>query len=274
MNYTRYITLIICLLTINIKAQGLLEKLEDSYKTFHYSNVITLSGLITADTTSYTKVELINVYTMRAVAYYSLSEVDSARKCFVEILRLDKNHQLDPVKISPKIVSLYDETKNDYERIAFNNTEEKIKDVPEENIKIIEKPVLDNSIIKNSIVRSILLPGLGHMYLEGNTKSWLLTTASSVVLSGMIYYIIKAKKQEDEYLLQADPVLIEKKYNDYNNSYKIRNYFIAGYAALWLYSQIDLLFFSDDNYDKKFNANLSICPINKGGINLNFKLNF
>lgn len=274
MNYTRYITLIICLLTINIKAQGLLEKLEEGFKTFNYSNVITLSGLITADTTSYTKDELINVYTMRAVAYYSLSEIDSARKCFVEILRLNKNHQLDPVKISPKIVSLYDETKNDYERIAFNNAEGKIKDVPEENIKIIHTPVLNNSIIKNSLVRSILLPGLGHLYLEGDTKSWLLTATSSIVLSGMIYYIIKANKQEDEYLLQADPALIERKYNDYNNSYKIRNYFIAGYAALWLYSQIDLLFFSDDSYNKKFDANLSFYPTDKGGINLNFKLNF
>ncbi|MBZ0199055.1 MAG: hypothetical protein K8H86_04245 [Ignavibacteriaceae bacterium] len=274
MKYTRYIALIICLLTLNINAQGLLNQLEESYKTFNYNNVITLSGLITSDSASYTHEELIDVYTMRAVAYYSLAQSDSARKCFVEILRLDKNHQPDPVKISPKIVSLYRETKDDYERIASNNKNEKINTSPEEKIKTIEKPVLDNSIVKNSLIRSILLPGWGHLYLEGNTKGWLLTTASTTLLSGMIYYIFKTSREEDRYLLQADPLLIEQKYNEYNTSYKIRNYFIVGYAALWLYSQIDMLFFSDDLYNKNFNLNLSVFPDDNGGMSLNFKLIF
>ena len=241
MKFSEFIILFIFVLSTNLKAQTLMDQLEENYKTFRYNDVISLSEKIIYDSASYNSNVLIEVFTMRAVAYYSISEIDPARKSFIEILRIDRNHQLDPVKISPKILSLFNDLRNDFERIESNNTNNELKE-PEENQIIISKPVLDNSLMKNSLIRSIALPGWGHLYLEGNIKGWLLTTASTAALSGMIYYIFNVKEKENSYLSQTEPDIIQQKYNEYNSAYKIRNLLVAGYAVLWLYSQIDLLF--------------------------------
>ncbi len=273
MKFSGLIILFIFVLSTNLKAQTLIEQLEENYKTFRYNDVISLSEKIIYDSASYNSNVLIEVFTMRAVAYYSISEIDSARKSFIEILRTDRNHQLDPVKISPKILSLFNDVRNDFERIESSNTNNELKE-PEENQIIISKPVLDNSLIKNSLARSIALPGLGHLYLEGNIKGWLLTTASTATLGGMIYYIFNVKEKENSYLSQTEPDIIQLRYNEYNSAYKIRNFFIAGYAVLWLYSQIDLLFFSDELFEQKFNISAAFTPGIYEGVNLNFKFSF
>lgn len=262
------------MLSINLKAQALIELLEENYKTFRYGDVITLSERIIADSTSYNRSILIEVFTMRAVAYFSISEIDSARKSLIEILRIDRNHQLDPVKISPKIVALYQDVIRDFRRIEENNLNDKSKEESEGKQLVITKSVLDNSLMKNSLIRSIALPGWGHLYLEGNTKGWIITTASTAALSGMIYYIFSTKEKEANYLSQTEPDIIRQKYNDYNSAYKIRNLFVAGYAVLWLYSQIDLLFFSDELFRQKFDLSATFTPGIFDGINFNFKFSF
>ncbi|MEK6553091.1 MAG: hypothetical protein AABZ54_06545, partial [Bacteroidota bacterium] len=50
---------------------------------------------------------------------------------------------------------------------------------------------------------------------------------------------------------ESNKLLIQQKYDDYNKSYKIRNVLIISYAVIWLYSQIDLLFFSNGDQDSK-----------------------
>ena len=274
MKFSGLIILFIFLLCVNLKAQTLIEQLEENYKTFRYNDVISLSEKIIYDSASYNSSKLIEVLTMRAIAYFSISEIDSARKSLVEILRVDRNHQLDPAKISPKIVALYQDVIGDFQRIEGNNLNDKSKEEPEGKQVVVTKPVLDNSLMKNSLFRSIALPGWGHLYLEGNTKGWLLTVASTASLSGMIYYIFSTKEKEANYLSQTEPDIIQQKYNDYNSAYKIRNFFIAGYVVLWLYTQIDLLFFSDELFEQKFNLSATVTPGINDGVNLNFKFSF
>jgi hypothetical protein len=61
----------------------------------------------------------------------------------------------------------------------------------------------------------------------------------------IIYFSIDANKKEELYAKETDPGLIEYRYDNYNRAYKLRNISIAAFAGIWLYSQIDLLFFSD-----------------------------
>ena len=105
-----------------------------------------------------------------------------------------------------------------------------------------EKNMMD---LKNAMIRSFILPGLGHIYLGKTGKGLVLTTLSAVSIGGMIYFIIDSNKKEDDYLNTSDPKTISTNFDAYNSSYKLRNAFIISSVVIWLYSQIDLLFFHD-----------------------------
>ena len=86
---------------------------------------------------------------------------------------------------------------------------------------------------------------MGQIYLDNKTKGWITTTVSTINLGALIYFIFDAKSKEDAYLKESNKSLMQQKYNNYNSSYKTRNILIASYVAIWLYSQIDMLFFSN-----------------------------
>ena len=97
------------------------------------------------------------------------------------------------------------------------------------------------------MLRSLILPGWGHFYSSDDTKGYILSSLSAVTLGVMIYSIFDTQTKENEYLAETTPLLIQEKYGQYNSSYKTRNILIASYALLWMYSQIDLLYFSANN---------------------------
>jgi len=95
------------------------------------------------------------------------------------------------------------------------------------------------------MLRSIVLPGMGHIFIGEKTKGLILTSLSAVSFCSMIYLIFNTNKRQNDYQSETDPNLMVERYNDYNNSYKFRNASIITFAVIWLYSQVDILFFID-----------------------------
>ena len=266
-----FCTILVCLFSsISFAQQHSLDEIRNYYKSFNYQKVIELSETLLSES-SLAKDEIIELETMKAVSHYSLNDETSARKSFIEILKLDKNYSLDPAFISPKIITLFENTKKDFNQIyGDNKPEEKVEDKPAE-----EKPVqLTQNIpqYNTPLLKSIILPGWGHLSKNGSMKSWLITAAGLASLGSMIYYIVDAKDKEKQYLNETDPLLIQQKYNSFNKSYKTRNALIATYAAVWLFAQLDLLVF-DTGLDS---PPLSISPqLNQqNNISLSFKMSF
>jgi hypothetical protein len=83
------------------------------------------------------------------------------------------------------------------------------------------------------------------LYQGSSLKAWTLTGLSAAAIGSIIYFSIDANKKEELYSKETDPGLIEYRYDNYNRAYQLRNISIAAFAGIWLYSQIDLLFFSD-----------------------------
>ena len=195
---------------------------------------------------------------MKAVSHYSLNQESQAKSSFVEILKIDENHELNPSDVSPKIVQLFEETKSQF--VPENKLTPEIKNSVTITDTILNYHELEirTKLYKNSLSRSILLPGLGHLYLGNKSKGWVLTSLSSITLGTMIYYIVETNNLQNEYLNETNNSQIENRYQDYNSSYKTRNILIAAYAAIWIYSQVDLLFWSDDLFEKNVKSQLSI----------------
>ncbi len=82
-------------------------------------------------------------------------------------------------------------------------------------------------------------------------------------------------KKEKDYLIEIDPSLIQIKYDSYNKSYKIRNVLIISYLVIWIYSQLDLFFFNDNEfYIDNVNNTSNLMMVKPPNIQFNLRVPF
>ncbi|MEO8399367.1 MAG: hypothetical protein ABI550_06060, partial [Ignavibacteriaceae bacterium] len=193
----------------------------------------------------------------------------------IEILKIDTSYVLDTLKTSPKIVAFFNDVKKNYlQQIAEKEAQQIVK-VDTLYISDTSKYSQIENSLKTSAFLSLIYPGAGHLYEGQKTKGWVLTTLTTISLTSTIYFFIDADKKRKSYIDEKQLANLDSKYADYNKSFEYRNYSIIALGAIWLYSQLDLLFFSDNSYpqnNQTENSVLSINPFN--GIQLNLKLNF
>ena len=219
------------------------QKVKQMYEIFEYENVIKLSDQLILQG-GISDSLMIDIYIMRANTFFLKEDDVATRKSFENILMIKKNYTPDPSNVSPKLISIFNEVKTEY---LFNHPE--VKQPQDSTQTRQEIKIIDPSTMKSAIVQNLFLPGLGQLYIGDNTKGWLTTSISTLSLGAMIYSVLNTKKNEDAYLNETDKLLIRQRYDDYNKSYKTRNILIISYVAIWLYSQIDLLFFSNGEQD-------------------------
>lgn len=249
-----------------------LEKIREAYSSFKYNDVISLSDLYLNSGVNFTDEEIIDIYTMKGVSHYSLNQLDDARKSFIEILKKDKEFVLNPTLISPKIIAFFNNIKKDYKHIISNVEVQK----PDTTEVTTNKLSMENyrqiiSSQKGAIVRSIFLPGLGHISSGEKTKGWILLGVSVPLLGSVAYTVAETIWREDEYMAETNPELIPAKYDKYNEMYKVRNILIGAYAAVWLYTQLDLLIFNDQLPDNILSVQQNNFTTN---LNLSLRLPF
>lgn len=238
----RILFITIMLIMVTSSSGQTIEDVRVNFESFEYNSVIELSNSILGNDSTLLLSDKIDLLIMKGVSFYSIAEIDSSRATFIDLLKLDPTHSLDPVRISPKIISFFNTVKNEFEEISSAAMESSNHNVSTS----AEISVFNNKLYTNSIVRSLILPGLGHLYAENKSGNWLLTSLSAANLGAMIYFIVETNNREQKYLNETSLSNIAGRYDDYNESYKIRNILIASYAAIWLYSQIDLMFNSDE----------------------------
>ena len=234
--------------------EATLEDVKKSLSEFNYRQVIDLSDQILTGSDTLSEDLLVKIFSMKAVAYYSLGQTSDARRSFIDILKINDDYKPDPAEISPKIIGFFNDVKQEYLSIIEKQKIEEPANV--DSIQISEPVILrvEKNVMTNALGRSILFPGMGHLYLSNNAKGWILTSLNTAALGSMLYFIFDSRNKELDYLEQTEPALINEKYDKYNTSYKIRNTLIITYAVIWIYSQIDLLFFSDDEISNKINT--------------------
>jgi len=224
-----------------------LKDLSEKFGNFEYSDVINEASRLIKDKDHFSNNELIEIYRMQGIAYFALSDEQSARVSFIEILKVDSSFEMNPSNTSPKIISFFDKVKNLYLLNLDHNEEPEIAkhDTVYVEIPVTIRDTVNKEILRQALLRSVFIPGTGHLYLHSDFKAWALTTLSVASIAAGIYYIIDTNKKEKEYLQETDINNVAGKYNDYNFAYRMRNFAFITYAALWLYSQFDLLFLSD-----------------------------
>lgn len=228
--------------------QIIAKKLE----LFEFREVITLVDTAIVTGKNFSIAEKVELYKMKAIAHYSLWELQKADNAFRELLKLDPMYQLDPVKTSPKIIAFYNDVKaqfmSEFSR-AIPVTPDTAKRDTVQNIPIVKKIIVDRS---ENIYKSLVLPGWGQLAERKNTKGYIFVSAGLLTLTSFLYYSIDTNEKETMYLNEVNRNLIESRYRDYNNSYKLKNISLIGFVAVWITAQIDMFLFppetiSDEN---------------------------
>ncbi len=256
--FSIFIFLLLFSTTILGQKNNDLDKLNREFQIFNYSKVIILADSFIANSKEFSEDEMIEIFLLKGISHYSLSESESVKNSFNNILDYNQNYKINTSKVSPKIIREFENLRRKHKQlnISQNLTSIVIRDTLYQVDTLILKP--NNKFYSEVVARSMVFPGWGHLYSGDKTKGWILTSANSVVLGSMLYFIYDTNQKESSYLNEVDISLVEEKYNDFDTSYKIRNSLIATYAILWIYTQIDILFFSEIPFVPVINSTTSI----------------
>ncbi len=237
--------------------------LNEQYRNFEFEKVIERSAIL-LDSGSVSQPDSIIILDLRAASWFSLNRLIESSRDYVAILKINRFHSLDPVTRSPKLIAFFEEIKTDY----ISKLPPPGLPVSRDTVRIITTIYPDLSVDRRDLVKSILLPGLGH-FDRDRTKSWLLMGISTLSLASSIYFTVASSKSEKDYLGEFDPLKIEDRYSAFNRDYNLRNISWGLFAATWLYAQIDLIFFS--GLFEPGNSTVTLAPDLNG---IHFRVNF
>lgn len=230
-------------------------ELKKDFEDFEYSKVISKSEQLLKDENISDSLR-IEVYLMRAISHYSLGNLEDTKTSFQDILLINRKFNPNPSQVSPVLVAIFDEVKRDYDRQNPQPLD------PLQNVKTdLSQPVIDYDHFKTSALKNLLVPGWGHISVGNTTKGLITTGVVALNFIMMLNSISNTNEKESAYLNEKNQALIETKFSQYNSSYKTRNLLITSFAVVWLYSQIDFLFFSSPvSEPQKLNTKLNYSP--------------
>lgn len=258
----------------SIVAQDSLALMKKKFDLFKYGDVISIANRLLLKKAPFNRADIIDIYKLKGISHYSLSEDDAAKKSFIEILRMDTSYTFDSTKVSPKIISFFQQVKENYIQQQKEIEARTVVRIDTVYVPQIEYDIEHESRLKNAIARSLLVPGLGHLYLKTNFKSVFLTVLGSASLISSVYFVIKTEEDEKAYVVETDPGIIEKKYDQYNRTFMKRNISLITFGVIWVYSQLDLLFFSNDEQGRTILKNTSMNYDNLRGLTFNLSYSF
>ncbi len=252
-----------------------LNNLQKKFENFEYGEVIKGANNFLIKRSQIPTSDLLEILRMKGISHFSLSEDEAAKSSFIEILKIDTSYVLDSLKTSPKIVSFFNNVKKTYlQQLAVKLSQQIVRIDTIYVTDPLKTHQMENGI-KKSVLLSLVYPGTGHLYDGQKVKGWTLTALTTLTLASSVYFFIDANKKKNTYLDEKNALNFDSKYSDYNKSYKYRNYSLMALGVVWLYSQLDLLFFSESQNVSHIiseKSTIGINPVN--GFNLNLKLNF
>jgi hypothetical protein len=264
--------------SINLLSQDnkeIIQNLTQKFHDFEYQQIVNETDSLLKEKEKFSNPEIIEIYRMKGISHYALLDDSEARLSFIDILKIDTSYTLDPSYTSPKIITFFSEVKNEY-LTSIEGKEEQIFITKYDTIyvPVTYRDSISENNIKQALVRSVFIPGTGHLYLQSNVKSWVLTFLSAASVGSAIYFIIDSNKKEKIYLEEGNINEVGERYNEYNFSYRMRNLSFITFTALWIYSQLDLLFFIEKDQPGIFSY-LPKIYLNPGeGVLLKYTLEF
>lgn len=213
-------------MAIPIYGQKKFNKMVLLYNDGNYKDVIVYSDS-TLKQDSLNNKEEVYLRTYRAYSFVALMKTRKAKNEFIKILKIDSTYTLNPDIVSPKIINVFNEVKDEWLKSKIPNK------IPAGKTKI-SPPLPPSSFTKYTF------PGVYQTYLgnkkKGKVLKWgFLGSLGSLIIteSGYLYTHYMYEKQTS----QPD---VDKWYTWYNFFYKARGYSFELTLSIYLFNIIDV----------------------------------
>ena len=211
--------------------ERMLEEVRTAYQQFDYAEAEVRALRALEAFTRFSPVQLVELNTLLARVKYAQNEPAEARRYFIAALSLDPDLVLDPVLVSPKILTFFEALKAERGRVKPSSQ-------PEE---ALVRYVVVNDPRPAAALRSMLVPGWGQLYLGQSTRGRVLIGLWGLAVTGSVVAHVQQRHAREAYLNETLPTDTSDPYQSYNAWYKARNNLALGAAIVWLYSFVDTL---------------------------------
>ncbi|MGH1362640.1 MAG: hypothetical protein ACRBF0_03725 [Calditrichia bacterium] len=170
-----------------------------------------------------------------AISFFHTAQLDSSKQHFINLLNLNENANLDPIRTSPKILRFFEDVRKDFVHIKRlqQPTEE-----PESPITIKEKLAVPD-IRPSAGVRSLLLPGLGQWQKGHKTRSIFFAGTVSGLIAATAYVWLKESDAKKVYTAATFFPEIDQLYKTYNDRQKKRKTLLLSTGIAWGLTVLD-----------------------------------
>ena len=205
---------------------SVIQAIDSAFTEFDYSKADNLITVALEHIETYNFSEKLQIYTFAAVRKFQQGDQLQAKEYFLRILEISPAYDLDPVSVSPKIISLFQTVKLEYL--------EKI------NSRIAQ---LENNITYNPVPwRSLVFPGWEQWHRGYRLKGSLWTAAGTICMVGIVQSVIRTQSKKSDYQNAGTPEDVISTYNEYNRIHKSQFYWSYAYLTIWFASHLDALF--------------------------------
>ena len=181
--------------------------------------------------------ELVEIHKYLALCYIARGERQDAVDEFVAVLKINPQFRFRRQVTSPKVISVFDEALREFQNFLALRR---------------DNPPLEADVRwRSAAVRSIIFPGLGQLHKGDKRKGYIFTGVGIASISGLIFTQIMYSKAHEDYLDAEEIQDIEKKYEDFNTYYKLRNSTAILSAAIYLYNIYDCITVPPKNIESK-----------------------
>ena len=210
---------------IQTSGSELVNHLIDAYNEFDYNKCAELLNIAFQSIDNFSPEDRKQIYQYAAFTAFENGNITLTENHFWNLLEIDPTFSPNPITTSPKLLTIFQKTK-----IAY---------LEEMNKRIRQAERLDNS--QPVPWRAFLFPGWEQWNRGYKKRGLIYAGAGAAALTGLIYSAITARQKKDDYQGATDPREVQSLYNEYNSHYRRQFYFGYAFAAVWVFSQFDLL---------------------------------
>lgn len=206
-----------------------LAHVQRAYEALRFDEAENLGRRALQHSEEYSASELVQLHLIMGYLGYLRKQPETARANFESALSLQPDLTLDSLLVSPKIVRMFEQVKNEY-RVGLASHKPTVKYVM----------ITDQRL--HALRRSLLLPGWGQRHLQKNTRGAIYTTGFVVATGLGLAFQVAQSQAHRSYLAATTPNQIARRYDIYNQRYHMRNAAFAIAGGIWAANVIDVLF--------------------------------
>lgn len=211
----------------------LVQRAQAAYEQLDYARAEQYAQQVVRDYENYSVEQLTEVHTILGLINYSQNQPVDAGRHFEAALSLDPDLTLDPLLVSPKILSFLEDVREG--RAAQLEPERGDgSDAPVRYLQLEDRRPA-------AALRSMVVPGWGQLYKGEPTKGWLLLGLWSATAAGSGLAHWQRHEAREAYERVQDPSRVDGRYDTYADWHRARNNLLLAAAGVWLYSYLDAI---------------------------------